>query len=310
MIDASPKTTESCALENKISRRLLVYLILTSIFASVCAVLGAIVTARSAEQGTRYFISQDLTPALYVTVALTVVFAVSSFFVFKNIKTIRDPKLFGSKLRFVYLLPVAATVALAISKLLPSSNADTVKSLIKIPASETYTAFFKLILLILLVLCAIYSFLHILRSPNRLLMLISGMAQTVFCIFIVASLYMDLLVELNSPYKLVVQFGAIFLAIDTCMELRGLISGVSIRACVCSKTLSISFAAFCFGVILCAAICDAGMLDTTYLLYSIYFICHAACSLFALCFAREQMLPQVPDPGNAIDPDNLKKGTE
>ena len=253
--------------------RLKIFLSFGLTLALFLAALGAAAVFYSFNNETRYFTASPITLALAITSAITVALAISAFFVFKGAKLEQSNTHVGTSrcTRLLSVVFMATCAHYVISTINTSTDSAEAKS-------HAYTA---ILLFLMFVLCAVYEISHVM-ALNKTLTVISGFARIVFCLYIVSTLYFDMHVEINSPFKLVVQFAAAALAIDTCMEVRDIISGVSTRAYIAAKTLSISIAALTLAISACAIIKNAKFEDLGYLWYSLYFISLAICSCIDL----------------------------
>lgn len=243
--------------------------------AIILAALGAATVLFSFDNQTRYFRGTAISIALAATSAVVVVLAICAFFLFKSQKLQRAPienRKVGRILRLLTILPIVICAYYVITTTIENAKQNDTDSSV-VPS--------VVLLFIMFTLCAVYNVSHAMVL-NKTLSIFSGMAQIAFCVYVMTTLYFNWSVELNSPFKLIVQFAAASLAIDTCMEVRDIISGVSTRAYVATKTLSMSLGSLCFAISLCAVIKGARIEGFGYLWYSLYFLALAICSAFDL----------------------------
>lgn len=266
------------------NKRLKIFLSSGLVIALILAILGAAVVLFSFDNQTRYFSASPISIALAVLSAVTVAFAISSFFVFKSVKLEQSNTCIGASLcaRLLSIVPVAICAYYVISVFNSSTDEKDGKD-------PTVTL---AILFLMFVFCAVYELSCVIKL-NKTLTVISGITRIIFCLYIASSLYFDMHVELNSPFKLVIQFAAAALAIDTCMQVRNTVSGVSTSAYIAAKALSISIGALAFTITVCAIIQDAAIRDIGYLWYSIYFISSAVCSCIDLVRVKYPTSPML-----------------
>ena len=269
-IYSTEPTTQTSASQNK---RLRVFLYLGLVITVVLAALGAAVVTFSFDSETRYFTFSSISLALAITSAVAVAFAISSFFVFNGAKLEQTHHHIGAALltRILTIAPISLCAYYTISSLSAATDGGNNKN-------PQLTA---ALLFLMFILCAVYNVSRVI-TLNKTLAVISGIAQIAFCLYIISALYFDLRIEINSPFKLVIQFAAAALAIDTCMEVRDVISGVSTRAYIATKALSIAIGTLAFTITVCAVIQNAKLDDLGYLWYSIYFFAQAICSCIDL----------------------------
>ncbi|MBQ4274880.1 MAG: hypothetical protein IJB94_07960, partial [Clostridia bacterium] len=215
------------------------------------------------------------TLALCVFVAISALCSLSALFIFK--KTRADAqKAKASPTRVINLLSAIAATACACTVLPMVVEGGAGKN----DQGETLTLTSAL-LIVMFLLCIAYSLSKIANREGAVV-IVSGIAELIFCLYIIVTLYFDPKIELNSPFKLLIQFAAAALALSTCAELRLFISEISTGAYIALKTLSITLGLVSVGSMVCLAAQEVALGGTTYLVYSVYFASRAICSAYDL----------------------------
>lgn len=292
----------------KTCRRLPVFQNVLAALTVILALLGTATTFFSFDGESRYFENSAPSIALAIASGAAVALAISAFFVFKGVKLEKTPakhRKSALALRALTVIHAAFCAFYAISGISAAQddkNGD---------ASRTFAV---LLIFLMFTLCAVYNVSHSIKL-NKTLVIFSGFAQIAFCLYVIATLYFDRAVELNSPFKLIVQFTAAAIAIDTCMELRDVISGVSTRAYIAAKTLSVSLGLLCAAIILCAVAKGAAIDGIGYVCYSSYFLLISICSdreLARVKYPTSEMLTTdtTAEPSDELDVDESVDANE
>ena len=105
-----------------------------------------------------------------------------------------------------------------------------------------------------------------------------------FCVFalgtlIIATLYSDFLIELNSIYKLAVQFGAVALILGTIADSRVVLSRIGGGWFIALKSVSASLCLICSGLIFTVFLRGFTVLPYSYFVLSLLFVCYAISAL-------------------------------
>ena len=275
MNDNTPKTSPKCTSGTRAKG----YLCVLITAAVLCIIAGIICSALAIDSTTRYFTIPEASIATFAVFALCTVLALAAFFIFANdevdISSISIPKR-----RYLPILEMGTMMTCLgkicspiLDNLLAASNSDDKNS--------SLTAIALMLLLVSFAFSFAYS-VRFLPKYNRTFALVTGIGRIVFFLYIITTLYFDLSVELNSPFKLIVQFGAVAGMIQTCADIRGAISGVTKRAYVAAKALSMTFGALSFVFILVAFVKNAPLPDSTYLYYSTFFLAISISNVFEI----------------------------
>lgn len=165
------------------------------------------------ESDIRYFV-RSLTNLPLATVAvLTLLLSISSAVLFKDHDTLPHA---NPNLRLVSILPTIAIIRAMIHIAL--KELTRLSELIELGRDVTLDTWTPLLLLTAL-FAVIYNLLEIFPL-NKILKLVCGLLQIIFCIVVIANLYIDFSVELNSPAKLLLQFSASSMIIYTLAGIR------------------------------------------------------------------------------------------
>jgi hypothetical protein len=257
MNDLSYKVTSNEAKKLRIVR------IVTSIIAAIATISGAVAVFLSRDSQSRYW---GDTPVAYVfcaAIALGVVCAVACLFIFKP-GTRENP---APTTAAQYMINIISCAALFLSAFTAI-------------AGDTSTP-----LKVIVAVSAIIAALVGLRGEDKgdvNFLLVGTYAKTIFCVLIISALYLDLNVEMNSPFKLVVQFAAATVALHTLCDARRIISGVSAKLSVGAKVLVCVLGLSSGAIAMAGAIFKGELIPTQYFIYSAYFTAEAISTLVSL----------------------------
>lgn len=217
------------------------------------------------EADIRYFNNSPIIIPFAITAIASLALAASSLFTFKGCSTERYPE---PLLRFVSILPTIAVIRLVFHVIWSelSRFSDAAES-----GTEATLDAWSLILIVAAVFSVIYNLLEIFNL-NKILKMISGLMQIIFCIVAIAKLYIDFSVELNSPIKLLLQFSAAAMILCTLSDLRGELdipnSVMFSLSRICSASLGLVSAVALFAEILP----NADKYGDDYSVYALVFI--------------------------------------
>lgn len=254
------------SVENNIStdkKKLKIYTVASAAIAVILAFIGVLASVPSSEARSRYFENHALATCLYAALALMVAFALSAFFAFKRTTLVTD-NVESSALRFLNLSPAIALIICSIV----SATSNTALGL-------------RVGVTTICVLSAIGCVSKAFKLPDTV-KIICGYAQVLFLIFIIVSLYLERSIEINCPFKLLVQFAAAALMLEALTDMRGILYRCRARMFVSSKTLSLSMCLLTGCVIVYTFASGNKVFDKSYLAYSIYFLCNSLCTYLSL----------------------------
>lgn len=97
---------------------------------------------------------------------------------------------------------------------------------------------------------------------------------------VIASLYLDHVIEINSDFKLMVQFAAAGIILGTIADIRLLLSRTSRRWYILLKLVGFILCSICSAVIIPLMLKDGDALPASYLTYSWLYLAHALSTLF------------------------------
>ncbi len=134
---------------------------------------------------------------------------------------------------------------------------------------------------------AVFFIIRPLKNREAVKILLS-FASTALGIAMIALLYFDFEIELNSHYKLATQFAAVGLMLGTMADARAAMSRIGLRWSVILRSLSLTLTLVCFCAVTTAFICVNTALPTYYLVFAIFFLIYSlltACELISLSLA-------------------------
>ncbi len=237
-----------------------IYMLISLFLTAITAVLGIYVTILSRDNGTRYFSDIQASSLLCLSLSAAITFDISAIFVFKGSRS----------------APIQAKV-----------NQSSWIELITVPSIllPAYLAFkdveggslatvFCVSAVVLASACIIAAFT---KSPS--LKVIKSYLEVLFCILIITSLYLDLVVELNSPYKLLIQFAAAIIILSALADARLMFSRCSAKLFVFAKLTTITLCTLSAAVNITCFAYKGPIQDQAYLFYSLFFAAKSICTL-------------------------------
>ena len=137
-----------------------------------------------------------------------------------------------------------------------------------------------------MVLAAVVCIFFVLKlfSRSTVLTVLTGFGVFALCAIIITSLYLDLVIELNSHFKLLTQFGAVGMILGTIADMRSMLSvspsnrKIGIKGYLLLKSVSIAMCAVCSLVIIIYFLEGNKAFEIHYLFYSLLYLAHAISS--------------------------------
>lgn len=221
-----------------------VYKLASAIMMTVLIATGGIAFALFFEPEGRYFVSSPAVTAFYVIIAIAITFALSAFFMFKG-NTVCLPtspanriaaalSAIASAVPFIYYIYSDASARIA-SFSASIESATTYKGLDFLSSAIMAIAAISLI-------CSLYLTIR----ENQVAALIGGYARVIFLALIITKLYLDFSVELNSPIKISVQFGAVAAMLATTACLRPIVGKKKAATFMLTQFISAAICLLCF----------------------------------------------------------------
>ena len=249
-------------------------------------VSGIIAFTVGFEPELRYFKNSPLTIPLAVAAAATAILALSSFFLFKRKKAEIHRE---SPLRFVAMLPMIAILRLIMHI---SVNLITSVPHDRNNAVQAIIDPWMIAILVTAVFVVIY-FLAQIFKMNKALELISGFLQILFCIFVIAKLYLDLSVEINSPIKLLLQFSAAAIILCTMADMRRSLDMCSAPLFCASRLLMLACGVTNTIALFAEIVPKADKYGELYSVYSLIFItCAIKAAVELFTFSLNEYIPE------------------
>ncbi len=116
-------------------------------------------------------------------------------------------------------------------------------------------------------------------------------APTALGIAMIALLYFDFSIELNSHYKLATQFAAVGLMLGTIADARHVMSRIKLGRLILLRSLSLTLTLICSGSVITAFICGITSLPAYYLTFALFFLLYSlitASELVSLALGKPQ----------------------
>lgn len=266
--------------KNRIFKR---YLCVSVGLAVLTAAAGVLCVLFSFDGQSRYFTDSVWTIALSVLLALCAISGLVALFLFK--KTAANIEIAASSpFRWLNVLTSVSLVACAcaVLKKLELVNAKPVETGGELTLGMAAVLFMFL-------LCIAYSLSKIANRQGAIVT-VSGMAELILCLYVIVTLYFDPIIEINSPFKLLIQFTAASVALAVCAEIRQHVSGISAATYVAAKTMSAALGLVSFAITICLYAKDVSLDGYVYLVYSIYFAARAIPTIYDLICLKLQAI--------------------
>ena len=263
--------------------RLAYVCILLALVSAACVMAGVAIDT-SYEAGARYFTDTPNATAFLAIMIAATVFSFVALFIFKKepIDLNGTPSAVLWIIRSSNLIPALLALNVAYFALTAESLGQWANTILLF--ATVTTVFFALKIL-----------------PGATVpKVISAFGVFALGAVIIASLYLDHVIELNSHFKLLVQFGSVGVILGTVADARAFLSApvsastdprkdefVKIRAggYLFLKSISLVLCASCAtATLLCFAAGDAAF-DASYCIYSMFYFAHAVSSVFEIAGA-------------------------
>ncbi len=267
------------------ARLLSIYKLITVGLAIVTVIASLLAYTSAMNNGSRFFNDSAASVILYVVLAIDMLFAFSALFLFKKNQKIESHSKLAS---YSAAIPCLASVLVLVWSFIDASKKPDNVWAILIALASVFSAFYFLA--------------QIIRFDSTLI-LISGYVSIFLCLFIIAKLYVDLAIEMNSPVKLAIQFAAAAVATSILSDLRNLIDRPGPSQFVFSKVCTIMLALFCAAGTFTEAIESALRYGWAYVIYPIFLIAYAIFSSVELFTAdvTEWSAPVETEPDNTTE---------
>lgn len=266
-------------LDGNLAKKLKIYKYEGAVLAALTVIIGFISFWPLRNSESRYLPKAPLSIIIYIILAIDVIFALSALFVFKRGNRI-DTEPHG-KLRYINSIVILSElpVFVYIGKRFVESGFNMLTLFLAI------TALFALL----------YNSIQILERREPAAAAFFGYFQILFCVIIIAELYLDLAVEMNAPVKLLIEFSAAAIILSTLADIRSLIGRPADKQHVFSKLL---VAFLCPLSLISAVIIFSGnneKYQENYLYYSLFLFAYGICVIVKLISSRIASSPETSD---------------
>ena len=240
--------------------------------------LGCMAVTYSCEHNARYFLSTTTTTFLWATLCLSILLSFGVLFLFK-----KEPiEHLSSMIKSAYVARISNVFPAVLSVLV----------MLFALFEETLGKWSDLVL-ILGALSAVFFILKAFKKPTSS-KAITGLAVFGLCAVIIASLYLDFKIELNSHFKLLVQFGAAGVICGVIADIRAALSSsfyessktvqrnyvrITVRGYLFLKLLSVALSLVCSVTVAIYFAEGNTALGMHYLLYSLFTLAYAVSSI-------------------------------
>ena len=243
--------------------------------------LGALAFSNSSKDNGNYLILSPLSAFFYATLVTDVVFTLFLLIIFRKAGRVKSE---DKKANFLSLLPAAAATYCLVSL---SANTD------------------RGVLDVLIMISAALSILFCVSKIAKIsdvLTVLSGYGQVFFGIFIVAHVYLDHSIELNSPAKLLLLFSSSLMTFSVLSDLRYTLGRNNAAHFICFRFLAACLSPVAFVAILNVSATNNGEIKK-HLCFGIFLLSYALCEMIRLLLATYERptdpQEQYRDPGAA-----------
>lgn len=241
-----------------------IYKYVSLALAAITCVFGALSFYTCGEECENYLPASPLTTVFYVILVIDVIFAITAMLLFKKAGRILSENKIA---KYFSLIPAAAA-----TYCLVTLSTSTERGVLDI--------FFMICAALTLLFCVS----RIAKLPD-VLALCAGYGQVIFGILLVARIYLDSSIEMNSPAKLLLQFAAIAVSFSTLSDIRLLLGKGNAIQFVSAK----AFVAFLCPVAFIATTALQKARDGTdkeYLCFALFLLAYAVCEIVKLFTAN------------------------
>ena len=209
---------------------------------------GAVTFALSFEPTARYFQSSPVVITLYIAIGITVVFALSAFFILKGLTVTPASKptnhitaalsAVSAAVPFIYYIYSDVSARIAASQAPQGTLDASYGGLETIPT-----------LILVFAAISLISSLYLVIRDSKIAALIACYARVIFLALIITNLYLDFSVELNSPVKLLAQFAAVAAMLASTASVRPIVGKPKAASFVLSQYLCAALCLLCFALL-------------------------------------------------------------
>ncbi len=231
-----------------------IYKLGSAVILLLTAAVGLTVFLAFFENDSRYFQDSPAKIVLYAILALSVIFALSSFFASKRIGKLELAQKAPYNLSFIPAATAIAVFAIAATEITKGDN-----------------SIISIIMTISLLGVALYYLADVLRFPKSAKLAL-GYVKIIFCLLLISKLHLDFDVELNSPLKLLTQFSAATAVLITLSDLRILIDRASTGYFIFSKICYLTVSLLASIGALTEVVCNLDKYGIDLLIYPIFFL--------------------------------------
>lgn len=249
------------------------------ILTSLAAIFGALSFVTCMTESGRYFRTSFAVTMLHITIAATVLLAISSIFLFTKSQKIESERKW---IKYIYALPAIGLLPL-ITIFFKSLN--TLNFAVD-------TERLKCIISILIFATAILSLGYFIAvSFNFKGGAVAGFGYVfiLFCMLAIAQIHTDHSFEMNSPFKITIQFTAVATALNALSDIRNHIGRPSASQYVSAKLCCLVLNVLC---LISSAVAYSQGYGINYLTYSVFFTSCAICSSIEFFTSTVSELPE------------------
>ena len=226
----------------------------TAVALLLITAFSALTFSTRIEDTRRYFASSSFTFIFYALIILTLLFAIVMSLLLKKADRLAPTDNAASK--YSSLLPAIALIPILIQAF-----------------RTTPRNFFSVAIMATALFSVVFCLTSLSTMPKSLA-LISGYMQILFCIFIIAKLYLDHSVELNAPVKVLTQFAAAATTLSVVADLRYLVERPVTAQFIFSKSAAILFSLISGIGALTEVLPHPDKYGTDYLIFPIFFFAY------------------------------------
>ena len=250
-------------------------LILSSAFmALLTAIVGVLAVNSSYKPGAHYFTQSPIFTALTVISLVSVIAVIIPYFILDR-KFVTVSACGDRITRLVYLLPATSAVLCAI---ICYENVSLGRFATLTAAAAAISALYFILMTF---------------NAHPALTLIAGIGHLLFCALIIIALYIEPAIEINSDFKLLVQFGAAASMLNMIADSRVPLLRASARSFFAFKTAALIFCLLGGAVTVTVFSVGGEVFDRSYLYFAIFYLTQSALAAVSLASAKTEIGKQV-----------------
>lgn len=271
--EASDNSIELAIKKGKEIKKQKALFLSSALMALLTAMIGVIAVNTSYRTGAHYFTESPIFTALTVISIVSVIAVIVPYFILDRASVVvsvcKD-----RIVRLVYLLPATSSVLCAI---ICSGSENNEK--------------FTTLTVVAAAISALY-FILMAFNAHPAITLLASIGHLLFCALIIITLYMEPVIEINSDFKLLVQFGAAASMLNTIADSKILLSRASTSSFFSFKIAALIFCLLSGMVTVTVFSVGGAAFDRSYLYFAILYLTQSTLAAVSLASVKTEIKKQ------------------